>query len=1049
MPILDSSALAERFHEEATRALVRRVDVKTSLTPNDTQRATLIIAGVYVIAIGLLWCVQIHLHAALWRELTLLSCTPSVLQGVVLIGLCGRLLTVGFHEMSHAFAGVLTCAKIHSIELDRESITDEGGATRMSGGISMITLPAGYIGSCFIGACLIACGFDTNASKVGRVFLGYALVGEEELVDLGFDRGYDWVDCVVLVCGWGSCVGGLKVLFMGVMNCMYALWDIIDDTISRKVNTSDAAVFAKQFGCCPAQAFVFFALGVLVGIADTAAEQAAARDGDISSQAEPNTELPPSRTFAPATNTTKRKCRISRWTRLRIMTEIRSPNAKELSGSRSRSPTRSPRRSPSPPRTRRRKSSSPPLSNHRRDPDGPNVRDVNPERRKERERQLALRMAEIELGTAPPKPEFDAKAEFAKLLNSRSGGVYVPPARLRALQAAAAEDKSSAEYQRLSWDALRKSITGIVNRVNVGNIKHVIPELFQENLVRGRGLFARSIMKAQAASLPFTPIFAALVAVINTKLPQVGELLLTRLISQFRRSFKRNDKIVCHSTTTFIAHLVNQGVAHEIIALQILVLLLEQPTDDSVEIAVGFMREVGAYLAENSPRANNGVYERFRAVLHEGAIDKRVQYMIEVLFQVRKDKYKDNVIVPEGLDLVEEDDQITHQISLDDELLIQIMSKTRKNTRKSGPKYWERIQMTSPEVVEARVIARKMERKLPGITDMTETNLVNLRRTIYLTIMNALSYEEAVHKLMKVNIQEGQEIELCNMIVECCSQERSYSNFYGLIGERFCKVNRVWCESFEEAFANYYETIHRYETNRLRNIARFFGHLIATDGISWAVFSVVKINEDDTTSSSRIFVKILMQELQESMGLKTMSERFKDPTMRESFTNMFPMDDPTGKSTRFAVNYFTALGLGVLTEDMRANLLVRVELQLFRALEQTWKPNGQQWKSPPRRIRRIAQLAQIPIHQTPTRIQTLTTRDMRADAGHSQGHARRRRTVGMIPGAEVAIRPDVASRRTVGLLGGEVFPFGLEIEVAFYTTSTSSWLASCSSRRPG
>ncbi|KAF8710691.1 MIF4G protein, partial [Rhizoctonia solani] len=626
---------------------------------------------------------------------------------------------------------------------------------------------------------------------------------------------------------------------------------------------------------------------------------------------------------------------------------------RELSGSRSRSPTRSPRRSPSPPRTRRRKSSSPPLSNHRRDPDGPNVRDVNPERRKERERQLALRLAEIELGTAPPKPEFDAKAEFAKLLNSRSGGVYVPPARLRALQAAAAEDKSSAEYQRLSWDALRKSITGIVNRVNVGNIKHVIPELFQENLVRGRGLFARSIMKAQAASLPFTPIFAALVAVINTKLPQVGELLLTRLISQFRRSFKRNDKIVCHSTTTFIAHLVNQGVAHEIIALQILVLLLEQPTDDSVEIAVGFMREVGAYLAENSPRANNGVYERFRAVLHEGAIDKRVQYMIEVLFQVRKDKYKDNVIVPEGLDLVEEDDQITHQISLDDELQIQeglsqfcshlsyldLVLTFSLDVFKFDPNYVENEEKYKE--IRAEILGEDSDDESgssgsesdseedgeeavadkPGITDMTETNLVNLRRTIYLTIMNALSYEEAVHKLMKVNIQEGQEIELCNMIVECCSQERSYSNFYGLIGERFCKLNRVWCESFEEAFANYYETIHRYETNRLRNIARFFGHLIATDGISWAVFSVVKINEDDTTSSSRIFVKILMQELQESMGLKTMSERFKDPTMRESFTNMFPMDDPTGKSTRFAVNYFTALGLGVLTEDMRANLL--------------------------------------------------------------------------------------------------------------------------------
>ena len=57
------------------------------------------------------------------------------------------------------------------------------------------------------------------------------------------------------------------------------------------------------------------------------------------------------------------------------------------------------------------------------------------------------------------------KAEFAKLLGSRSGGAYIPPARLRAMQAEAAKDKTSAEYQRLSWDALRKSINGMINKV--------------------------------------------------------------------------------------------------------------------------------------------------------------------------------------------------------------------------------------------------------------------------------------------------------------------------------------------------------------------------------------------------------------------------------------------------------------------------------------------------------------------------------------------------------------------------------------------------------
>lgn len=36
--------------------------------------------------------------------------------------------------------------------------------------------------------------------------------------------------------------------------------------------------------------------------------------------------------------------------------------------------------------------------------------------------------------------------------------------------------------------------------MNIDNITNVIPELFQENLVRGRGLFARALMKAQLTS---------------------------------------------------------------------------------------------------------------------------------------------------------------------------------------------------------------------------------------------------------------------------------------------------------------------------------------------------------------------------------------------------------------------------------------------------------------------------------------------------------------------------------------------------------------------
>jgi pre-mRNA-splicing factor CWC22 len=46
------------------------------------------------------------------------------------------------------------------------------------------------------------------------------------------------------------------------------------------------------------------------------------------------------------------------------------------------------------------------------------------------------------------------------------------------------------------------------------------------------------------------------------------------------------------------------------------------------------------------------------------------------------------------------------------------------------------------------------------IKDETETNLVNLRRTIYLTIMSSVDFEEAGHKLLKIKLEPGQEVQI-------------------------------------------------------------------------------------------------------------------------------------------------------------------------------------------------------------------------------------------------------------------------------------------------
>ena len=78
------------------------------------------------------------------------------------------MLVIAFHEFGHAITACCTGGRVKSISLDPR----EGGVTHMQGGISAITLPAGYLGSSLIGALLIFCGFDIVASKIASIVLG-------------------------------------------------------------------------------------------------------------------------------------------------------------------------------------------------------------------------------------------------------------------------------------------------------------------------------------------------------------------------------------------------------------------------------------------------------------------------------------------------------------------------------------------------------------------------------------------------------------------------------------------------------------------------------------------------------------------------------------------------------------------------------------------------------------------------------------------------------------------------------------------------------------
>lgn len=191
----NTAVLASSYHHFLPR----------SLSVNSTQKVTVGVIIAYVVIIALLWNLP-YVRWSLWPF---------------------KMLVIAFHEFGHAITACCTGGKVESISLDPR----EGGVTRMRGGISAITLPAGYLGSSLIGALLIFCGFDIVASKVASIVLGVCF-----LLTLWWARK-DWLTIVTVLLSVGLLVAcwfikhaeplRFVVLFIGTMSALYSVWDIV------------------------------------------------------------------------------------------------------------------------------------------------------------------------------------------------------------------------------------------------------------------------------------------------------------------------------------------------------------------------------------------------------------------------------------------------------------------------------------------------------------------------------------------------------------------------------------------------------------------------------------------------------------------------------------------------------------------------------------------------------------------------------------------------------------------------------------------------------
>ncbi|SGZ54105.1 CIC11C00000001295 [Sungouiella intermedia] len=477
--------------------------------------------------------------------------------------------------------------------------------------------------------------------------------------------------------------------------------------------------------------------------------------------------------------------------------------------------------------------------------------------------------------------------------------------------------------QRQLWIDLRNSINTSLNGLTRKNVADTSLALFNVNILRGRGLLCRAIIKRLLSEPSIAPILASLTCIINSKLPEVGETLVARVVVLYKRGYVENNREMVDTTLQFLCELVLQAVVEDVVILQVLqVLLNKEPTDDSIRTAIDILVRAGGFLEQNLAPAMQMVFDRLRGLLQEGRLLNASQKRITELMRLRRNGLRLKVDI--DLDLVPGEDKQTQFVDLsekqDPELELSYFRQDN-DYEAAEAEYEEMKKQILPEVEEEESetqIVKAQEK----VMDFTDSELQKMQKNIYLTIMSSMSADEGVHKLLRLKrTQKMENGVLVDMIIKCCAQEKTYSKYFGVIGEKLCGMNRHWHDTFVQQFQEKYATIYQYEGLQLRNMGKFFGHLIASDTLDpKETLGCITLTEEASTSAGRVFVMFLFKALVEELGIEEVQQMVQDTELRVGIRGMFPVvdvDDRDRDHLNFAINYFTAIGLGVLTREMR------------------------------------------------------------------------------------------------------------------------------------
>lgn len=162
-----------------------------------------------------------------------------------------KLMVVLFHELGHGLTAILSGGKVISIWITR----DEGGGCETEGGMPLLIVSAGYLGSMLFGGLIL---YLSRFRFAGPLVFGVLtlLLVSAILTVLKDDFSRTFASILAgafILLGFFApgLLGGFVLRVIGTVTCLYSIFDIYWDVLSDRGGyevANDAEVFARLSG---------------------------------------------------------------------------------------------------------------------------------------------------------------------------------------------------------------------------------------------------------------------------------------------------------------------------------------------------------------------------------------------------------------------------------------------------------------------------------------------------------------------------------------------------------------------------------------------------------------------------------------------------------------------------------------------------------------------------------------------------------------------------------------------------------------------------------